>query len=134
MHILDSLDNLYSQIAFAANHCHKPWIHSVIDKSCNLNRELFNDGILDLTINIECRNKEGERLPEHDIEAEIYKSGEDLSITLAWISYPDSPILWHGKHSLWMDSKTGSKCGSPRDGSSLETLARRIRILFSSEH
>ena len=133
MPIHDSSENLFSQIAIAADFCHKPWLHSVVDKSLPIHEDFSESDDFDLIIKIESRNKEGERHPEFDIDAEVYKSGSDLSITLSWSRFPEKPILWHGKHSLWMDSVTGKRCNPPHDGTTLETFARRLRTTFIIE-
>ena len=57
----------------------------------------------------------------------------DLSITLSWHLYPDRPILWHGKHSIWMDPVNGKRLQSPNGGEALEALARRLRSSFLVE-
>ena len=130
MHINNSLEELLTHIAIAADLCIKPWAHSVVDKSPCLVDINSTQQQVDLILSIQCRNKEGDRFPENDIEVEIYQSGNDLSITLSWESFPDKPILWYGNHSLWMDSTTGKKCQPPKNGSSFEALARRIRSSF----
>ena len=118
-----------TEIARACDVCLKPWRHSVI-KNPNSSVTLEGGSEIDLSVVVECRTKEGERCPEHDLEIEIYRSGVDISITLSWISFPERPILWYGKHSIWMDSSTGLRLGSPDGGYLLESLARRLRSSF----
>ncbi|AAP99890.1 MULTISPECIES: hypothetical protein [Prochlorococcus] len=132
MHILDSDNDLITEIAKACDLCMKPWRHSVVDNSPK-STPSSEDDFLDMTLRVECRDEDGERLPENDLELEIFKSGDDLSITLAWLSFPDRQILWHGKHSIWMDSESGKRSTMPNGGSCLEALARRIRALFDFE-
>ncbi len=127
MHILNSSSDLLANVALAADICLKPWKHSVLNKVNSSEQVDSQDVLIDLTLSIQCRNIEGERLPENDLELEIFRSGSDLSITVSWESFPDRPILWHGKRSLWMDSKTGKQCSSPTQGPCLEALARRLR-------
>ncbi|KGG15164.1 hypothetical protein EV06_1031 [Prochlorococcus sp. MIT 0602] len=114
------------EIAQACDYCLKPWRHSVIDISCDSIYKTTPEA-MDLTLRVESRSVEGQRYPEHDLEVEIFKSGNDLSITLSWAAFPDKPILWHGKHSIWMDSISGMRSHAPDGGSSLEALARRLR-------
>ena len=73
---------------------------------------------------------EGERHPENDLDLEIYSSGIDLNLILGWSNQPDLPILWQGQHSVWMDGNTGKRCKTPKDGTCLEALARRLRALL----
>ena len=125
-------------IAASADLCLKPWLHSVVTSEfCEMDRE-GQDGFefppsnfpLDLTLRIECRDKEGRRHPQHDLELEIYRSGKEVSLMLSWHDQPELPILWHGQHSLWMEGNSGQRCSTPVDGCSLESLARRIRAIF----
>ncbi len=129
MPTFDSLKDLLTEVAKACDYSLKPWKHSVVDNSKNLST-LPKNNFIDLSLTIECRSKEGKRFPENDLEVEIYKSGVDLCITLSWISFPEKPILWHGKHSVWMDSSSGSRSLPPDGGASLEALARRLRASF----
>ncbi len=119
-------------IAQAADICRKPWFHSVV--SFNPNEDVYSNNYLDITIRIECRDKEGQRFAEYDIDLELYKSGEELSLILAWSNQPHKPILWQGKHSIWMNGDNGKKCEAPldKDSISLESLSRRLRAIFIS--
>ncbi|ABX08920.1 hypothetical protein [Prochlorococcus marinus] len=123
-----STHNLLNQVAKAADLCLIPWRHSVVDKSSNTNNG--NSSSIDLILHIENRNIEGERVPEEDIDLEIFKSGLDLSITLAWSYYEQRPILWHGQHSVWMDAGTGKQCDAPSYSASFEAFVRRVRSLL----
>ena len=61
--------DLLKLIAKSADVCLKPWIHAVvpIDPSA--------PAVLDeLNVRIECRDPQGERCPERDLELEIYRS------------------------------------------------------------
>ncbi len=128
MHTPDSIDTLIAEVAKAADLCMKPYVHSVsLDNQLND----FND-IEDLIFKIQCRNIDGEREESMDIELEVYKSGKDLNMTLSWKSIIDRPILWQGKHSVWMDSSSGVQCEIPLYGKEFESLARRLRTIFKT--
>ena len=122
---LDSIESLISEVAQAADLCMKPYVHSV-----SLDNKL-ND-FEDLIFKIQCRNIDGEREESMDIELEVYKSGNDLNMTLSWKSIIDRPILWQGKHSVWMDSSSGVQCEIPLYGKEFESLARRLRTIFKT--
>ena len=128
MHTPDFIDTLIAEVAKAADLCMKPYVHSV-----SLGNQLndFND-IEDLIFKIQCRNIDGEREESMDIELEVYKSGNDLNMTLSWKSIIDRPILWQGKHSVWMDSSSGVQCEIPLYGKEFESLARRLRTIFKT--
>ena len=120
------------EIVKACDHCLKPWRYSIIDDSA-FSLSDSSDELIDLTLKVECRGDNGERYPRNDLELEIYKSGSDLSITLSWPFYPNRPILWHGRHSIWMEPINGKRSSTPSEGSSLEALARRLRSIFLTE-
>ena len=67
-----------------------------------------------------------------DIELEVYKSGDEISMTLYWKSLIDRPILWQGKHAIWMDSSSGKQCDPPSYGRIFESLTRRLRTVFKT--
>ena len=128
----------FSLIASAADSCMKPWLHAVVlandleigeinDQSID---ELFNTESVDVVVRIECRSVEGSRHPENDIELEVFRSGKDLNLILSWCDRPESPLLWQGRHSVWMDPNTGKRCSAPQSGPTIESLARRLRALF----
>ncbi len=121
-------DSLVS-IARSADLCFKPWRHSIVDNSYP-GEEHLSKTSLDLLLRIECRNKEGERFPTRDLEVEIFRSGEELSLILSWCNQPELPMLWHGKNCVWMDGNFGKRCAPPSEGVKLEALARRLRSLF----
>ncbi len=129
-----------SIVAAAADVCFKPWRHAVIvigsdeflQKDGERDLDVFNAISTDLIARIECRDQEGSRYPEKDLELEIYSSGKDLNLLLSWLDQPERPILWQGQHPVWMDGKTGKRCSAPNDGAPLEALARRLRALFVS--
>ncbi len=121
-----------TEVAKACDLCLKPWRHSVFDNSPHVDLNSSSEKkIIDFTFRVESRSEDGQRFPDNDLEVEIFRSGVDLSITLSWASLPERPILWHGKHSIWMDASSGERCSQvPEGGSSLEALARRLRSSF----
>ena len=126
MHTSDLKDSLIAQVAKAADLCMEPYVHSVsIENQLNDANDLE-----DLTFKIQCRNMEGERQESMDIEIEVYKSGNEINMTLSWKYLIDRPILWQGKHAVWMDSSSGVQCETPSDGKLFESLARRLKIIF----
>ena len=126
MHTPDLKDSLIAEVAKAADICLKPYLHSV-----SLENH-FNDAndLEDLIFKIQCRNIDGEREETMDIELEVYKSGKEVNMTLSWKSLINRPILWQGKHAVWMDSSSGVQCETPSDGKLFESLARRLRTIF----
>ena len=128
MHTPDLKDSLIAEVAKAADICMKPYLHSV-----SLENQ-FNDAndLEDLIFKIQCRNIDGEREETMDIELEVYKSGKEVNMTLSWKSLIDRPILWQGKHAVWMDSSSGVQCETPSYGKLFESLARRLRTIFKT--
>ena len=128
MHILDSKEGLIAEVAKAADLCMKPYVHSVF-----LENQLDDNNNLDeLIFKIQCRNIDGEREESMDIELEVYRSGNELNMTISWKSLTDRPILWQGKHPVWMDSASGVQCEIPSYGKNFESLARRLRMVFKT--
>ena len=128
MHTPDFKDNLIAEVAKAADLSLKPYVHSV-----SLENELNDANDLeDLILKIQCRNIDGEREESMDIELEVYKSGKEVNMTLSWKSQIDRPMLWQGKHAVWMDGSSGMQCETPSYGKSLESLARRLRTVFKA--
>ncbi len=130
MDLIDSTTDWFADIAAASDVCMKPWRHAAIGETNENSNEKNSEDFVDLVVRIECRNKEGERKPERDLELEIFESGKELNLVLSWFNKPEKPILWHGHHSVWMDGNTGVRCLPPDDGGDLESLARRLRALF----
>ncbi len=128
MHIPNFKDSLIAEVAKAADLCMKPYSYSV-----SLENQLndVND-IEDMIFKIQCRNIDGEREESMDIELEVYKSGNEVNMTLSWKSIIDRPILWQGKHAVWMDSSSGVQCEIPKDGKVFESFARRLRTVFKA--
>ena len=81
----------------------------------------------DCALLIEARDGSGVRLPDCDLELEIYRSGEDLNLMLSRVSDEQAPMLWHGSHPVWMNPANGERCDRPADGAPLEAFCRRIR-------
>ena len=122
-------NRLIAEVAKAADLCMKPYLHSVSIEG-HWDNETSDEKLEDLTFKIQCRDIDGERQPSMDIELEVYKSGNEINMTLSWISILNTPILWQGKHSVWMDSDSGAKCQAPSNGQLFESLARRLRTIF----
>jgi hypothetical protein len=78
-------------------------------------------------VRLEVRNEAGERMDQHDLELEIYGKGDNPSLQLAWLSQPQLPLLWQGRHPVWIDATSGLKVERPQGGEMIETLARRLR-------
>jgi hypothetical protein len=118
--------DLIRLVAAAADLCRKPLRHGVIPIS-----EAPADvaGPLEVSLRLEARTAAGERCPEQDLELEIYPSGTDLNLTLAWCQGESLPMLWQGHHPVWMDP-SGARCPPPADGAPIEALARRLRALL----
>ena len=124
-------------ICSAADVCRKPLIHALVQVdqqfSSDHNQRSINDALgemVDLRARLECRDSDGHRCHEHDLELEIYPSGDDLNLMLSWWNQEERPLLWQGQHPVWMDGETGKRCAAPADGAPLEALARRLRALI----
>jgi len=121
--------DLSQLVAAAADLCRKPWRHAVLGKSAAGGSPWIVDlDGFDCSLKLEVRDSQGERLPEQDLELELYRSGRDLNLTLGWCD--ERPLLWHGTHPVWMDGASGERCSRPLDGLPLEALARRLRALL----
>jgi hypothetical protein len=128
VHIPESKDSLIAEVAKAADLCMKPYAHYVF-----LENQLVDDNDSDdLIFKIQCRNIDGEREESMDIELEVYKSGNEVNMTISWKSLINNPILWQGKHAVWMDSSSGVQCEKPSYGNDFESLARRLRTIFKT--
>lgn len=123
MHWPDAANTDLSRlVAAAADLCRKPLRHGVVLTS--------TPGDEDCSLRLEARSPEGERLEEEDLDLEIYRSGEELNLTLSWRQDDSRPMLWHGSHPVWMGAQ-GERCGRPVEGLPLEALARRLRALLA---
>ena len=136
-----SMDDLKPSLAVlicsAADVCRKPLIHALVpvDQQLSADQESISktaslETMTDLRARLECRDPDGNRCSEQDLELEIYQSGDDLNLMLSWWNQTDRPLLWHGQHPVWMDGDTGKRCSAPNDGAPLEALARRLRALL----
>lgn len=124
--------DLAQLVAAAADLCRKPWRHAVLPAA-----PAAADGVEtivwdDCCLWLEVRTAEGERRPEHDLELEIYRSGATLHLTMAWRHGSERPMLWHGRHAVWMSPESGERCERPDQGACLEALARRLRALLTA--
>jgi hypothetical protein len=108
-------------VAAAADLCRKPLRHGVVLTSSEAEE--------DCILRIEARSPQGVRLEAEDLELEIYRSGGQIHLTLAWRQGDQRPMLWQGSHPVWM-SPQGQRCERPTDGLPLEALARRLRALL----
>ena len=125
-------DEITSEVAKSADLCLKPWRHSVLLSSDAFPEIDGLDIFSDLTLRIECRDANGERFFENDLELEMYRSGDELNITIGWYSSHSMPILWQGKHSVWMEPNSGKRCNTaPERAPQIEAFARRLRSRFS---
>ncbi len=125
MFFRNSSDNLEIIVAKSANIINKPYIHSVVKISGEF--DSYKDDDLDLTLNILCRDSEGNRIERDDLEIEIFNSKNELVLLVSKLNYPNEPILWSGNKNLWMDSKSGKKCKPPNYNFRIENLATRIK-------
>lgn len=80
----------------------------------------------DCRLELFARDKDGNPSPEWHLGIEIYRAGEQLSLTVERLQCPEYPILWQGQHPVWMDAETGGKVDRPREGELLERLGRRL--------
>lgn len=114
-------------VAAAADLCRKPLRHGVVPQG---QLPAAGQPLIEICLRLEARSALGERLPEQDLELEIYRSGSNLHLTLAWCLQDQWPMLWQGSHPVWMDA-SGQRCPSPEAGAPLEALARRLRSLLA---
>ena len=121
----NSIDNLEIIVAKSANIINKPYIHSAVKVSGEFDISKNDD--LDITLNVLCRDSEGNRIEKDDLEIEIFNSKNELVLLVSKLNYPNEPILWSGNKNLWMDSKSGKKCEPPNYNFMIENLATRIK-------
>ena len=129
MFFKNSSDNLEIIVAKSANIINKPHIHSVVKISGEY--DISKDDDLDITLNVICRDSEGNRIERDDLEIEIFNSKNELVLLVSKLNYPNEPILWSGNKNLWMDSKSGKKCEPPNYNFRIENLATRIKKFIS---
>ena len=114
-------------IAKSADLTNKPFLHSVL----NLDGEYdFDTNDLDISFQILCRDIEGKRQENMDLELELFRSSNDIVLVIAKLNFPEDPILWSGSKNLWMDSKSGKKCDPPTYSFRIENLANRIKTIL----
>ena len=123
------LDPWLTDLARAADVCLKPYRHAL--RYSGEGPATIGE-CSDCCLLIEARDGEGVRLPERDLELEIYRSGDALNLTLSLIADSEAPMLWHGNHPVWMQSASGERCERPADGIPLEAFCRRVRALLAS--
>ena len=127
---LDGFEAFLADLAKAADLCLKPYRHALRFSG----EPPTNIGdCSDCALLIEARDGDGVRMPEHDLELEIYRSGADLNLMLTRLGDDALPLLWHGSHAVWMQATSGERCERPADGAPFEALCRRIRALLSGE-
>ena len=125
MFFKNSSDDLEIIVAKSANIINKPYVHSVLKISGEYDISKNDD--LDIILNVLCRDSEGNRIEREDLEIEIFNSKNELVLLVSKLNYPNEPILWSGNKNLWMDSKSGKKCGPPNYNFRIENLATRIK-------
>jgi len=87
----------------------------------------------EITLRLECRDGGGTRFPQRDLDLELYRSGSELNLMLSWSERPEAPLLWQGRHPVWMDPMSGQRSQDPGEESNeLEALGRRLRALLAS--
>ena len=124
------MEAFLADIARAADLCFKPWRHAVRFKGdARSDAELCSD----CELLLEARDAGGVRVPERDLELEIYRSGDDLNLMLSSVSDETAPLLWHGSHPVWMQAASGERCERPSEGAPLEAFCRRLRALLAAE-
>ena len=123
----DPFEGFLQDLARAADVCLKPHRHAL--RFSGEAPATVGD-CSDCALLVEARTPDGERQPDHDLELEIYRSGQELNLMLSRVDDAMAPILWHGHHPVWMVASTGERCERPRDGAPLEAFCRRIRALL----
>ena len=68
-------ENFNTLIAKSADLTNKPFLHSVVKINGEYEK---NKEDVDLTVNILCRDNNGERLDIYDLELELFKSNSEL--------------------------------------------------------
>ena len=117
-------------LAKAADLCLKPHRHAV--RYSGAEPSTIGD-CSDCCLRIEVRADDGARLPEQDLELEIYRSGAELNLMLTRLGDESAPLLWHGSYAVWMQAGSGERCERPIDGAPLEALCRRVRALLNPQ-
>ncbi len=121
------MDPFLVDLAKAADLCLKPYRHAL--RFSGDPPTTIGD-CSDCVVLIEARDADGVRIPDRDLELEIYRSGDDLNLMLSAVSDEQAPLLWHGSHPVWMKASSGERCDRPAEGAPLEAMCRRIRALL----
>ena len=124
--------DLCQLVAAAADLCRKPLRHGVLLLDQEPEGNAGPSPLQDCCLRLEARLPDGQRQPLEDLELELFHSGSDLNLTLAWCCDDARPLLWQGSHPVWMNAQTGERCARPDQGTPLEHLARRLRSLLTS--
>jgi hypothetical protein len=125
-----------SLVAAAADLCLKPHRFAVVlqapapDGVGRSGEVLDPDEDDEWALLLQARDGGGRRLPEEDLELEIYRSGVRHNLMLCRCRPLGHPLLWHGGHPVWMDGTSGERCERPAGGERLEALARRLHALL----
>jgi len=121
---------LLELVAQAADLCFKPLRHAVRfrDEPTSTVGDCSDSCLL-----IEARDGGGTRLPDADLELEIYRSGGELNLMLSRVLDDQAPLLWHGSHPVWMQADSGLRCERPEGCAPLESFCRRLRALLSGD-
>lgn len=133
----EALSLSLQQLARAADLCLPPWRHAVrLSEAADI-EQVTGAGAaptpLDCTLRIEARDGEGARQARHDLDLEIFRSGEELNLMLCRVAEEQAPLLWYGRHPVWLNPDTGERCERPADGAGLEAFCRRLRALLAAE-
>ncbi len=126
----EPFDAFLADLARAADLCLRPHRHALRFSGQETGRV---GDCSDCCLLIEARSTDGERLPQLDLELEIYRSGKELNLMLTRLADEQAPLLWHGHHAVWMQAGSGERCERPANGAPLEAFCRRVRALLSGE-
>ena len=126
----EPFDAFLADLARAADLCLRPHRHALRFSGQETGRV---GDCSDCCLLIEARSTDGERLPQLDLELEIYRSGKELNLMLTRLADEQAPLLWHGHHPVWMQAGSGERCERPADGAPFEAFCRRVRALLSGE-
>lgn len=124
----DPFEAFLTDLARAADLCLKPHRHALRFSG---EPPAATGDCSDCCLLVEARDPTGQRQPAHDLELEIYRSGSELNLMLSAVGDDRAPMLWHGRHPVWMHPASGERCERPVDGAALEAFARRVRALLS---
>lgn len=128
--LADGWQPFLTDLARAADLCLRPWRHAL-----RFHGPAPEPGttITECTLLIEARDADGQRHHERDLELEIYRSGDGLNLMLSFCTDPETPMLWHGNHPVWMEAASGERCERPAEGAPLEAFCRRVKALLAGD-